>query len=151
MHEYLPFWAVAMLLTGGLFAGAVFAVSWGFTPLWQKLPANQFKSQLADFTKTSNVVQPLMALAAIISSIGYAASCHGMGVTLSTLAACGYILAILFSAAIVMPLQRKILVAKVSQSDISSMRAIWINYHYLRTVLVIVSFALSCGAVAVHL
>lgn len=149
MDDSLAFWAVAMLLTGGLFTGAAFAMSWGLAPIWQKLPVAQFKSQFAKNTRIADIIQPLFLVTVIVSAVGYAAACHGMGVTLSTYAAAGYILVLLFSALYMIPLQRKM--AAFKDSGLPAMRTKWINGHHIRTIAAMVSFALSIGAVAVHL
>ena len=142
-------WAIVMLVGGGLFAGAVANFAWSRVPIWRALPRALF---LADFDKSIAVadkVQPALLVVTIIGAVGYAFTTDSTARVLAISAAVGFIVTLLASLAILVPLQRRIIALGPESQSVDGMRLQWFRGHLGRTVLSVVSFILAASSTVV--
>lgn len=137
-----------MLVCGGLFAGSVLTLAWNRMPVWKHMPFPQF---LADFEHTISVadkLQPFLLVTTIIATSLFALNASGLAKIFAFVAVAGFLLILIASAAILVPLQRQILSTKDESVRLEAMRSKWLTGHAGRTILSVVSFALTTVAVA---
>lgn len=141
-------WALLLLIAGGLFAGSVMAFAWDRVSAWRAMPMQQF---MTDFDHTINMadkIQPALLLVATVAGAGFAGSASGA----SQILAAGFVVVLLASFGVLVPLQRRIL--RSSQEEpaaIDEMRQRWFQGALGRTVVSVVSFVLTATAVALSL
>jgi hypothetical protein len=137
--------AIAMLLSGGLFAGGVVSLAWERLPAWNGADPFEFRAAFAHTLQRVDRVQPALAVVGLISSIGFAISADGDARTLGGLAAAGFGLILVGSGAWLVPLQRR-LVAGEGQIDTDNLRRQWFRGHQIRAAVALLSFSLAVVA-----
>ena len=143
-------WSIAMLLSAGLFAGTVIAFAWDRGSAWREMAVGPFLQDFGHTIHRADKIQPTLLVIAIASSAGYAWNTSGVAQILSTAAGAGFLLVLLLSVTIQVPLQRRILRMSEAQTDvIKPMRRRWLSNHVGRTVVSAVSFAIAVVAVSV--
>jgi hypothetical protein len=136
-------WATIMLLAGGLFAGGSATFAWSRVPIWRRMPAPHFIPDFDETIRRTDIVQPTLAVVAAAAGIGYAFTADGWARLLASLGAGGFIVVLLASLAVLVPLQRRIIATPPAQSDnIEAMRLRWFGGNLGRAVLSVVAFAL---------
>jgi len=86
-------WAVAMLLSGGLFAGGVSSIAWERIPAWRATDLSQFRAGFAHTLRRVDRLQPALLVVCVGSTVGFASSVGGAARALAMLAARGWRLA----------------------------------------------------------
>jgi anthrone oxygenase-like protein len=141
-------WAIVMLVAGGLFAGAVVNFAWSRLPIWRTMPPTDF---VKDFDRTIAVadkVQPALLAVTIVGAIGFALSSNSTSRILAIAAAAGFVVTMVASLAILVPLQRKIIALGGESEAIEAMRSRWFQGHLGRSVLSVISLVLAASSVA---
>jgi hypothetical protein len=82
-------WAVPMLLSGGLFAGGVILIAWERVPAWRTSDPVDFRTGFAHTLRRVDRLQPALLVVCVGSTIGFASSTGGGARTLAALAAGG--------------------------------------------------------------
>jgi hypothetical protein len=135
-------WIAVMLLAGGMFAGGVVTIAWTRSPVWTTMAVPVFMADFERTIRTADKVQPALAVAALVATIGAALTTEGAARIAAVAGAAGLLAILAASGAILVPLQRRII---ASASDdlvtIDSMRARWIRGHLGRSGLAVLSFA----------
>lgn len=139
-------WAIVMLVTGGLFAGAVANFAWSRVPIWRALPREEFVSDFDKSIAIADKVQPALLLLAIVGSLGYAITTDSTARVLAISAAIGFAITMVASLAILVPLQRRIIALGPESQSIESMRLQWFRGHLGRSLLSVISFLLAALA-----
>lgn len=62
-------WAIAMLLSGGLFAGGALSIAWERLPAWNSADPFEFRSAFAHTLQRVDRLQPALAVLGLISTI----------------------------------------------------------------------------------
>jgi hypothetical protein len=70
-------WAVPMLLSGGLFAGGVSSIAWERIPAWRPTDLSQFRTGFAHTLRRVDRLQPALLVVCVGSTIGFASSVGG--------------------------------------------------------------------------
>jgi hypothetical protein len=144
-------WAALVLIAGGVFTGSVVAFAWDRVTAWKPMPIQQF---MGDFSRTidrADKIQPALLLVAIVGGVGYGLS-EGSVRLLALLGAGGFLVVMLASLAILVPLQRRILKMPIDrEGEVGEMQQRWFSGHIGRTALSVVSFVVVVVACALDL
>ena len=140
-------WAVAMLVSGGLFAGGVTLIAWERLPAWREADLAEFQTTFAHTLRRVDSVQPALAVICLIATVGYSLSAADDARALAATAAIGLSTVLVGSGAWLVPIQRRVMTAPSQRSsDVRSLRATWIRGHLIRTTIALVAFALAVVA-----
>ena len=143
-------WAILMLVSGGLFTGAALAVTWERIPTWRTMPLAQYLTDFAATIHHADRVQPALLVVAIGTALGFGISTSATARTLALIAAAGFLVTLVASVAVMVPLQRRIIAASPQQPDrIEAMRRRWFTGHRGRSVLAAACFTLASIAAVV--
>ncbi len=144
-------WAVPMLISGGLFVGGVTSIAWERVPAWRETDLAAFRTAFAHTLRRVDRLQPALLAACLVATVGFASSTSGAARMLATLAAGGELIVGVGSAAWLVPIQRR-LVAPGSQpppADVERLRAQWRRGHLARTVAALTFLLLAVVAAVV--
>jgi hypothetical protein len=143
-------WAALMLVAGGLFAGGAATFAWSRVPIWRRMPPYEFVRDFEQTIRRTDKVQPALLLVAAVSAIGFAVTANGSARLFAALGAGSFILVLLASLAVLVPLQRRIIATSPAQSaDIEAMRLRWFSNNLGRSLFSVASFALMVVATTV--
>jgi hypothetical protein len=134
-------WASLMLIVGGLFAGGAATFAWSRVPIWRRMPVQVFVNDFDETLHRTDKVQPALLVAAIVSAAGFALTADGPARVLGLAGAAGFVLTLAESIAILVPLQRRIVVTpSPGAKAIDEMRGRWFRGHLGRSMLAVASF-----------
>lgn len=140
-------WAVAMLVSGGLFAGGVTLIAWERPPAWREADIPEFRAMFAYTLRRVDRVQPALAVLGLISTVGYSLSAAGHARVLAATAAIGFLSVLVGSGAWLVPIQRRLMTGQSDRSaDVLRFRATWIRGHLIRTLIALAAFTLAVVA-----
>ena len=141
-------WEVAALVAGSLFTTGVVYVASVRLPRWAAMDVPSF---LPDFERAINVadkVQPMLLAATIVSAAVFSSSLEGTTRVLAYAAIAGFVITMVASLTVLVPLQRRMIRLgddpSVPQRE---MRSRWVKGHLGRTSLALLSFVLLLLAV----
>jgi anthrone oxygenase-like protein len=136
-------WATIMLIAGGLFAGGAATFAWSRVPIWRRMPASQFLIDFNETIRRTDIVQPALAVIAAAAGIAFAVTADGSARLFAALGAGGFVLVLLASLAVLVPLQRRIIATPSTRAEeIEAMRLRWFSGNLGRSLLSVASFAL---------
>jgi Domain of unknown function (DUF1772) len=143
-------WAVPMLLSGGLFVGGVVLIAWERVPAWRATDLPDFRTGFAQTVRRVDRLQPALLVVCLGSTIGFAGSVGGAARTLALLAAGGFLLVLVGSVAWLVPIQRRLGASGSAPppADVEALRARWLRGHLVRTAAALACFALAVVATA---
>jgi hypothetical protein len=140
-------WAGLMMLAGGLFAGGTASFAWSRVPIWRTMPAAQFIGDFSATIRWTDKVQPALLLAAIVSATVYAFTAGFAASVLALFGAGGFLVTLVASVVVLVPLQRRIMAASPRQPDaVEEMRRRWCRGHLGRSALSVASFVILVAA-----
>ena len=144
-------WAVAMLLSGGLFVGDVAVIAWERVPAWRATDLVDFRTGFAHTLRRVDRLQPALLVVCLGSTIGFASSAGGAARTLAALAAGGLLVVLVGSVAWLVPIQRRLVSSGSAPppADVEAWRAQWLGGHLVRTAVALACFALAVVATVV--
>jgi hypothetical protein len=145
----MKFWAILMVVTSGLFTGGVLVIAWERIRVWRALPLPQFRTDFATTIRIADRVQPALLLASILATVGFGVSGNGAARAFAFVGAAGFIVTLVASVAVLVPLQRRIIASGKEASALEAMRRRWFLGHLGRSALSVASFLLVAIAVAV--
>jgi Domain of unknown function (DUF1772) len=140
-------WAIPMLITGGLFAGGVVSIAWERIPAWRSAELADFQAAFAHTLRRVDRFQPILLVACLVSTIGFAVSADGAARTVAVAAAAALVVVLVGSVAWLVPLQRR-LVAQTARPEpvLESWRSQWLRGHVIRAVLSLAALILAAAA-----
>ena len=138
----MSFWAGVMIVAGGLFAGGAATFAWSRIPIWRRMHPTEFVDDFSQTIHVTDKVQPALLVAAIVASIGFALTEGGTARVLALLGGGGFLVTLIASVAVLVPLQRRIIRSGQPQ-PIEEMRLRWFRGHLGRSVLSVVAFAVT--------
>jgi hypothetical protein len=141
-------WAAIMVIAGGLFAGGGATFAWSRVPIWSRMPVPEFITDFDQTIRRTDIVQPALAVIAAAAGIAFAITADGSARLFAALGAGGFILVLLASLAVLVPLQRRI-IATAQAQEIEAMRRRWFSGNLGRSLLSVASFALLVVATTV--
>jgi Domain of unknown function (DUF1772) len=141
-------WAIAMLIGGGLFAGGVVSIAWERIPAWRRADLPDFQAAFAHTLRRVDRLQPALLVVSLISTIGFAFTEDGAARISAVLAAGGYLIVLFGSAAWLVPLQRRLVASRPEQPspELENLRARWLRGHLVRTVVALASLTFAAVA-----
>jgi hypothetical protein len=142
-------WAAIMLIAGGLFAGGAASFVWSRVPIWRRMSVSQFVPDFDETIRRTDIVQPALAVVAAVSGIAFAITEDGWARLLAALGAAGFIVVLLASLAVMVPLQRRIVATRGEGEDVDAMRLRWFSGNLGRSILGVASFAVTVLATVV--
>jgi len=143
-------WAAIMLIAGGLFAGGAASFVWSRVPIWRRMPLPQFVPDFEETIRRTDIVQPALAVVAAISGIAFALTEDGWARLLGALGAAGFIVVLLASLAVMVPLQRRIVATPIADAEnVEAMRLRWFSGNLGRSIVAVASFVLAAIATVV--
>jgi Domain of unknown function (DUF1772) len=147
MNEWL---AIAMLISGGLFAGGVVPIAWERGPAWRVASPKAFRADFAHTLTRVDRVQPALLVVTLLSAIAFALNATGTARTLSAFSAFGLAVILFGSGAVLVRIQQRLVSprSELAASDVERLREQWLRGHLLRTILAVACFALLVAAVA---
>lgn len=145
----MSLWTLLMLVSGGLFSGGVAVFAWERVPAWRRMPLARFRPDFATAIAKADRVQPALLVATIGATVGFAFTATGPSQALALIGAVGFILTLVGSVAVLVPLQRRIIADSEQRLDLEAMRGRWVLGHLGRTVVGVTSFVLVAIAAAV--
>ena len=146
----MEIWAALMLFAGGLFAGGAATFAWSRVPIWRQMHSREFVTDFGETIRRTDKVQPALLVVAAVSAIGHAVTADGSARLLAALGAGGFIVVLLASLAVLVPLQRRIVSTSPSDTEaVDAMRTRWFTGNLGRSLLSVGSFALMVAAVVV--
>ena len=145
MNEW---WAVAMMISGGLFAGGVVSIALERVPAWRRTDLPDFRTGFAHTLRRVDRLQPALLSICLASTIGFAATTEGTARTLAVLAAAGFLSILGGSVAWLVPIQRNLVRSgsKRPAADVERMRTRWLRGHLIRTVAAVALFIVAVVA-----
>ena len=143
-------WGILMLVSGGLFTGAALAVTWERIPAWRTMPLAQYLADFAGTIRRADRMQPALLVIAIVTAFGFGIGASAMARTLALIAAAGFLVTLVASVAVLVPLQRRIIASSPQQPDrIEALRRRWFTGHRGRSALAAACFTLASIAAVV--
>jgi Anthrone oxygenase len=140
-------WAILMLVSGGLFAGGALAIAWERIPVWRTMSPAQYVTDFAETIHRADRVQPALLVVAIVTALGFGIGASATARTLALIGAAGFIVTLIASVAVLVPLQRRIIAASPQPPDaIEAMRRRWFTGHLGRSALAAACFTLAAVA-----
>jgi hypothetical protein len=109
-------WAVPMLLGGGLFVGGVAAIAWERAPAWRTSDLVDFWRGFAHTLRQVDHLRPALLVVCLGATIGFASSAGGAARTLAALAAGGLLVVLVGSVALLVPIQRRLVCLRVASA-----------------------------------
>jgi anthrone oxygenase-like protein len=145
-------WAAVLIISSGLFTGSVMAFAWDRVTAWRRMPLEQFAGDFDHTINKADKIQPALLVVAIASGVGYGLTQTGTARTLAFVSAGGFLIVLLASLAVLLPLQRRILRSMDADREaIVGMQRRWFSGHLGRTALSIASFIVASIAISVAL
>jgi hypothetical protein len=127
-------WAMPMLLSGGLFVGGVVAIAWERVRAWRASDPVDFQSGFANTLRQLDRLQPALLVVCLGSAIAFASSTSGAARTLATLAAGGLLVVLVGSVDVLVPIQRRLVASESPPlSAVEALRARWCGGHLVRS------------------
>jgi hypothetical protein len=142
--------ASLMLIAGGLFAGGAATFAWSRVPIWRRMAVPEFVNDFDQTIRWTDKVQPALLVVAALSAIAFAITADGAARVLAALGAAGFIVVLVASLAVLVPLQRRIVATPSSEMEsINAMRLRWFSGNLGRSALSIASFVLMVVATVI--
>jgi Domain of unknown function (DUF1772) len=136
-------WATAMVVSGGLFAGALISIAVERVPAWRRSDISDFRVDFAQTVRRVDRLQPALLSISLVSTIGFAIAATSAARTLATFAAGGFLLILLGSLAWLVPIQRTLKSdSELPPAAVEGLRTHWLDGHLFRTVAAVALFAL---------
>jgi hypothetical protein len=144
-------WAVPMLLSGGLFVGGLVSIAWERVPAWRASDLLAFRTGFAHTLRRVDRLQPALLVVCLGSTIGFAGSADAAARTLAALAAGGLGVVLVGSVAVLVPIQRRLVAPGVAPPPAAAevLRARWLGGHLIRTAVALACFVLAVAATVV--
>jgi amino acid permease len=143
-------WAIPMLVGGGLFAGGVVSIAWERIPTWRAIDLPNFQTAFAHTLRRVDRLQPALLAVCLISTTGFALSEGGAARIFAVLAATGFLIVLLVSAAWLVPIQRRLVASGTERpaAELEKLRAQWLRGHLIRTFVALASLTFAVVAAA---
>lgn len=143
-------WTTLMVVSSGLFAGGAATFAWSRVPIWRRMATPQFLPDFAQTIAWTDKVQPALLVTAIVTSAGFVLTSDGVARLLALAGAVGFVMTLVASLAVLVPLQRTIIATPAADDGtIDGMRARWFRGNLRRSVLATVAFAFVATAAAI--
>lgn len=141
---------IAMLISGGLFAGGVVPIAWERASAWRTASPADFRADFAHTLARTDRVQPALLVITLLSAIPFAVNLTGTTRALAALSIFGLAVILVGSGAVLVRIQRRLASprAQLAPADVERLREHWLRGHLVRTILAVACFAFLVAAVA---
>lgn len=145
MSEWL---AIPMVLAGGLFAGGVAVIAWERVPAWLAADVSEFRMAFAYTLRRVDRLQPALLVVCLVSTIGFITSADGAARSSALFAAAGFLIVLVGSVALLIPVQRRLVAPRSQQpSEVERLRSQWVRGHLIRTIISLAALTLAINAI----
>ena len=141
----MSIWSIIMVSAGGLFAGGAATFAWSRVPIWRTMPTAAFVDDFARTISRTDKVQPTLLIVAIVASAGVAATHAGFSRVLALVGAVGFLVVLIASLAVLVPLQRRIISSPDSEA-LGEIRERWFGGNLGRSTLSVIAFVATAVA-----
>ena len=141
----MSIWSIMMVSAGGLFAGGAATFAWSRVPIWRTMPTAAFVDDFARTISRTDKVQPALLIVATVASVGVAATHAGLSRVLALVGAVGFLVVLIASLAVLVPLQRRIISSPDSEA-LGEMRERWFGGNLGRSTLSVIAFVTTAVA-----
>jgi len=140
--------AIVMLISGGLFTGGVVSIAWERVPAWRETELADFRSAFANTLRRVDRLQPVLLVVFILSTVGFAVSTGGSGRAAALAAVAGLLIILAGSVGWLVPIQKRLVAARADEpaEDFDRLRAQWLRGHLIRTVVALAALILAVVA-----
>jgi hypothetical protein len=140
--------AIVMLISGGLFAGGVVSIAWERVPAWRETELADFRSAFAHTLRRVDRLQPVLLVVFLLSTVGFAVSTGGSGRAAALAAVAALLIILAGSVAWLVPIQKRLVAARAEEpaEDLDRLRAQWLRGHLIRTVVALAALILAVVA-----
>jgi Domain of unknown function (DUF1772) len=141
-------WAIAMLISAGLFAGGIVSIAWERLPAWRAAELADFRVAFAHTLRRVDRLQPALLVVCLASTIGFALSADGAAQLPALLAAAGFLAVLIGSGVLLVPVQRRLVSseAELPSPEAERLRRLWLRGHVIRTAVALVALVLAVVA-----
>jgi len=140
--------AITMLVAGGLFAGGVVSIAWERAGPWRAGSSLDFRRDFAHTIDRVDKLQPALLVVTTLSAVGFAFVTPGLPRLLAAPAALGLVAVFVGSAAVLVRIQRRIVSQQpeLATAEIERLKGTWIRGHLARTAAAVACFAMLVAA-----
>ena len=137
--------AISMLLSGGLFAGGVVTIAWERLPAWRATDVTEFREAFAHTLRRVDRLQPMLLVVCLASTVAFAFGADGAARAAAVAAAAGFLVVLVGSVAWLVPLQRRLVDRRreFERSELERWRRTWLRGHVVRTAIALIALALA--------
>ena len=127
------------------------SIAWERVPAWRAADLVGFRTGFEHTLRRVDRLQPALLVLCLGSTIGFAGSAEGAARTLAVLAAGGFLVVLVGSAALLVPIQRRLVGSgsAAPSEDVAELRTRWLLGHLVRAAVALGSFALAVVATVV--
>jgi len=142
------FWAISMLISGGLFTGGVVSIAWERIPAWRESELAAFRPAFGHTLRRMDRLQPALLLTTLISTIGFAAGAGDSARAFAVAAAAGFLLILAWSGVWLVPIQRRLVASAAEEPprELERLKRQWLRGHLIRAI--VAQAALTLAALA---
>jgi hypothetical protein len=141
-------WPIFMVGCSGLFAaGTVIAAA--RIPAWRRMSLTDFIPDFARTIVVADKVQPALLLVTLVATVGFALRVEEAARSAAIASAVGLIAILAASAAVLVPLQRRIIGSREPAGIQEALRDKWLRGHLGRSGIAALSFVLAITAAVV--
>jgi Domain of unknown function (DUF1772) len=143
-------WTVALLLSGGIFTGAIALFAWERVWLWRRMAVDQFVVDFQRSLRRADPAMPILLVISIVGAIGLASQSHGTKQMLLVAAILCQLVILVGSVALAEPINSQFRRRSegVAPPAVEALRRRWRRLHLARTALALAAFACVAWAVA---
>jgi len=143
--------AITMLVAGGLFAGGVVSIAWERAGTWRVASSLDFRRDFAYTIGRVDKLQPALLVITSLSAGVFAFLTPGLPRLLAATAALGLVAVLVGSVALLVPIQRRIVSQQpeLATAEVERLKGMWIRGHLARTAAGVACFAILVAAAVV--
>lgn len=138
-------WAISMLISGGLFAGGALSIACERAPVWRAGDPSDFLTSFAHTLRRMDRLQPTLLAMCLVSTIGFAITAAGAARTSALFAAAGFLIVLVGSGVWLVPLQRRLVgyEGRPPSPYVEQLRTRWLRGHLIRTIVSVAALTLA--------
>jgi len=139
----------AVLLTDGVFTGAIISIAWERVPAWRDMPVDHYRTEFRHTLRRMDPAMPVLALVSAVLGIWLATIEQGWRSTSAWTGSLLVILVVGLSAGLLEPVNNAFRRGgSMPDEQVRKLRRRWEHLHVSRTVVSLLAFVLLVAAAA---